>query len=159
MRTVDEHVMRAPAGVCFDVAADVARWPELLPHYRWVRFHEGGPSGGRVEMAAWREFPGGLRYPTWWMSDMRAVADQPAIYYRHVRGVTRGMDVRWEFHPQAGGTRVRIVHEWAGPDWPLIRRFAAERVIGPRFVSAIARRTLAGVAGEAERRARAAFTA
>ena len=33
--------------------------------------------------------------------------------------------------------------------------FAADRVIGPHFVSAIAGRTLAGVAAEAERRARA----
>ncbi len=155
MRTVDEHVMQAPAALCFQVAADVEDWPRILPHYRRVRFQEKHAFGlGRVEMAAWRAFRGaGLRWPTWWVSDMRADAAEPAIYYRHVDGITRGMDVKWEFLPQSGGTLVRIVHEWRGPAWPLLGRVAADTVIGPAFVSAIARRTLAGVAAEAERRA------
>lgn len=160
MRTVDEHVMRAPASICFQVAADVERWPEILPHYRWVRFQErGAPGQGRVEMAAWRELgqTGSgralARWPTWWVSDMRADPAEPAVYYRHVAGVTRGMDVKWEFLPDPRGTNVRIVHQWSGPSWPLIGRLAADAVIGPAFVSAIARRTLAGVAAEAERRA------
>ncbi len=156
MRTVDEHVMHAPAAVCFQVAADVEAWPRILPHYRWVRFRERHAFGrGRVEMAAWREFHGmaGVRWPTWWVSDMRADADEPAVYYRHVDGITRGMDVKWSFLPQADATLVRIVHEWRGPAWPLIGRAAADALIGPAFVSAIARRTLAGVAAEAERRA------
>ena len=160
MRTVDERTMHAPATLCFDVAADVERWPEILPHYRHVRFLERQGFGrGRVEMAAWREFGSGAasaRWPTWWVSEMRAEPDEPAIYYRHVDGITRGMDVRWEFLPEGHETRVRIVHEWSGPSWPLIGRFAAEAVIGPAFVSAIAQRTLAGVASEAERRARVA---
>ncbi|HEX9105758.1 MAG TPA: SRPBCC family protein [Longimicrobiales bacterium] len=157
MRTVDEHTMHAPAGVCFEVAADVESWPRILPHYRHVRFLERQGAGrGRVEMAAWRDFgPGTVaRWPTWWVSDMRAEPDEPAIYYRHVDGITRGMDVRWEFAPAGQETRVRIVHQWSGPGWPLIGRFAADTVIGPAFISAIARRTLAGVAAEAERRAR-----
>lgn len=152
MRTVDEHVMRAPAEVCFRVAADVERWPEILPHYRWVRFHRKSEFGrGRVEMAAWRDFAPGARWPTWWVSDMRAEADEPAVYYKHVDGITRGMDVKWEFVPRGHETLVRIVHEWEGPAWPLVGALAAETVIGPGFVSAIARRTLAGVAAEAER--------
>ncbi|MFW5951440.1 MAG: hypothetical protein ACOCVZ_04920, partial [Gemmatimonadota bacterium] len=52
------------------------------------------------------------------------------------------------------GTLVRIIHSWSGPSWPLIGAVAANAVIGPGFVSAIARRTLAGVCAEAERRAR-----
>lgn len=152
MRIVDEHVMRAPIDLCFRVAADVERWPALLPHYRRVRFLERGGFGlGRVEMAAWRAFAGPIRYPAWWVSEMRADADEPAIYYHHVQGITRGMHVKWELEPEAGTTLVRIIHEWPGPKWPLIGRFAAEHVIGPHFVSAIARRTLAGVGAEAER--------
>jgi hypothetical protein len=44
--------------------------------------------------------------------------------------------------PSRGTSRLRIVHEWTGPPWPLIGGFAAERVIGPHFVDAIAGRTL-----------------
>ncbi len=161
MRTVDEHLMHAPAATCYQVAADVERWPEILPHYRWVRFRpDTGAGQRRVEMAAWRDFgrAGGTalaRWPTWWLSEMRADPGEPAIYYRHVDGVTRGMAVKWEFLAAGDRTRVRIVHEWQGPHWPLVGRLAADAVIGPAFVSAIARRTLAGVAAEAERRAEA----
>jgi ribosome-associated toxin RatA of RatAB toxin-antitoxin module len=150
----DDRVTAAPVDAVFHVAADVERWPEILPHYRWVRCREKKGFGrGVVEMAAWREFSGPVRYPTWWVSEMEADPDEPVVRYRHVDGVTRGMDVAWEFHPDPEGTLVRIVHTWDGPPWPLIRRIAADGVIGPHFVSVIAQRTLAGVCREAERRA------
>lgn len=153
MKTVDERVVDAPVALCFQVAADVEDWPRILAHYRWVRFERKDDFGrGLVDMSAWRPFPLGINYPTWWVSEMR-VSTEPAVYYRHIRGITRGMDVKWEFTTVgAGRTRIRIVHEWAGPDWPVIRWVAANLVIGPHFISAIAQRTLAGVAREAERR-------
>jgi hypothetical protein len=152
--TIDEHLTAAPADVCYRVGADVERWPDILPHYRWVRFQrQDGFASGRVEMAAWRDFAGPLRYPTWWVSEMESDAAKPIVRYRHVDGITRGMDVVWEFLPRGDRTLIRIVHEWQGPPWPLIGGFAANHVIGPRFVSFIAGRTLAGVAAEAERRA------
>ena len=136
------------------MGADVERWPDILPHYRWVRFQrKDGFARGRIEMAAWRDFAGPLRYPTWWVSEMESDAARPIVRYRHVDGITSGMDVVWEFQPHDGGTLIRIVHEWDGPRWPLIGGFAANHVIGPRFISFIAGRTLAGVAAEAERRA------
>lgn len=155
MITVDEHLIRAPAGACFRAAADVERWPEILPHYRWVRFHHKDSfAHGIVEMAAWRDFAGPARYPTWWLSRMRADPAVPAVYYRHIEGVTRGMEVEWSFHARDETTTlVRITHAWDGPAWPLIGRLAWTRIIGPHFVSAIAQRTLAGVAAEIERTA------
>lgn len=106
-------------------------------------------------MAAWRPFPAGISYPTWWVSDMHVDEHMPAVYYKHIDGVTRGMDVVWEFHPEADNrTHIRIVHDWPGPMWPLIGGLAANLVIGPHFISAIAQRTLAGVAHEAERQAK-----
>jgi ribosome-associated toxin RatA of RatAB toxin-antitoxin module len=157
MTTIDEHIMKAPPDLCFQVAADVERWPDILPHYRHVTFQRHDDFGtGRVEMSAWRDFAGPLRYPTWWVSEMRVAPDEPAIYFEHVDGITRRMDVKWAFEPHVDGTHVRITHAWAGPPWPLIGSLAWRHVIGPHFVSFIAARTLAGVAREAERRARAA---
>ena len=154
MITIDEHIAAAPPDVCFSVGADVERWPDILPHYRWVRFQrKDGFATGRVEMAAWRDFAGPIRYPTWWVSEMTCDPTVPVVRYRHVDGITTGMDVAWEFHEHAKGTRIHLVHEWDGPPWPLIGGFAADRVIGPHFVSFIARRTLAGVSAEAARRA------
>jgi hypothetical protein len=153
---IDEHLVHASAMACFRVGADVERWPDILPHYRWVRFQQKHGFGtGRVEMAAWRYF-GPVPYPTWWVSEMQVDYAEPAVHYQHVEGVTRGMEVKWEFLPRGEDTLVRITHWWSGPGWPLIGRFAAEHVIGPHFVSAIAQRTLSGVAAETERRARTA---
>ena len=151
MITIDERTVGAEIGRCFAHAADVERWPEWLPHYRWVRFLERRDGGGLVEMAAWRPF-GALRWPTWWVSEMHVERDVPRVRYRHVRGITTGMDVAWDFVPLNGGTRVTITHRWDGPHWPLVGALAASLVIGPVFVHGIASRTLAGIAARAEAR-------
>jgi uncharacterized membrane protein len=144
MVTVDTVVIRAPVDRVLDAAADVERWPRILAHYRWVRFLERRNGGSTVEMAAWRPF-GVFRFPAWWVSEM--TVDRPAreIRYRHVRGITTGMDVVWRLTEQPAGVDVTIVHEWAGPAWPLIGSLAARLVIGPVFIHGIATRTLAGL--------------
>jgi len=144
MRTVDAALIAAPPARVFASARDVERWPAMLPHYRWVRFVERRPNGGVVEMAAWRPF-GVLRWPTWWVSEMTIDDATATIRYRHVRGITRGMDVAWRVTAHNGGSAVEIVHEWDGPAWPLISRPAANLVIGPIFIHGIASRTLAGI--------------
>ena len=155
MIQVDRREMHASLARVFACARDVERWPEWLPHYRRVRFlqRRADGTGGVVEMAAWRRF-GPLRWPTWWVSEMRVDAAAPAVRYRHVRGITRGMDVEWAFAPapgRGGGVAVTVTHWWDGPPWPLLRTVAARLVIGPLFVHAIAQRTLAGIARAAER--------
>jgi hypothetical protein len=75
----------------------------------------------------------------------------PAIRFRHIEGITSGMEVEWSFTPADGGTLVRILHVWDGPAWPLIGNFSATTVIGPVFIHGIASRTLAGLARVAER--------
>ncbi len=146
MRTVDRLRIHAPFPRVFAAASSVARWPAILPHYRWVRIL----NDGLVEMAAWRPFARGLlKYPTWWVSEM--TIDRPAgeIRYRHVRGITRDMHVVWKMVEVGGGrdksVDVEIVHTWPGPRWPLIGRLAANLVIGPIFIHGIASRTLAGI--------------
>jgi ribosome-associated toxin RatA of RatAB toxin-antitoxin module len=151
MRTVDEMVVRAPLRCIFEFAREVDRWPEHLPHYRWVRFlQRASDGGGLVEMAAWRPF-GSARWPTWWTSEMSIDEQAPTVRFRHVAGITKGMDVEWSFTPYGIDTRVQIVHVWNGPQWPLVGVVAAKAVIGPVFVHGIASRTLAGLAAVAER--------
>ena len=148
MRTVDRIRVHAPFARVFAAASSVTRWPAILPHYRWVRMLEGG----LVEMAAWRPFGPFIKYPTWWVSEM--TVDRPAgeIRYRHVRGITRDMQVVWtlvEVGEGSGGSvgdvDIEIVHTWDGPRWPLVGRLAANLVIGPVFIHGIASRTLAGI--------------
>jgi hypothetical protein len=158
MKTVDELLFHAPIAIVFPLAAEVDRWPLHLAHYRFVRFLERrSDGGGLVEMSANRPF-GAADWPTRWTSLMSVMSPggtkPPAVRFRHVRGVTKGMDVEWTFESRAPGnaeTLVRIVHVWNGPSWPLIGDFAAQHVIGPVFVHGIASRTLAGLARAAER--------
>ncbi|HEX2251337.1 MAG TPA: SRPBCC family protein [Gemmatimonadales bacterium] len=144
MRTIDRIWMNAPMEPVFHAAMDVERWPSILAHYRWVRILERRGEESLVEMAAWRPF-GRLRYPTWWVSEMWIDHAAAAVHYRHVRGITKGMDVVWRIEPAGQGTEVTIVHEWPGPRWPLIGPAAASWVIGPIFIHGIASRTLAGI--------------
>jgi ribosome-associated toxin RatA of RatAB toxin-antitoxin module len=145
MRTVDYIRMRAPMERVFRAAADVEQWPALLGHYRWVRMLERRDDGGVVEMAAWRPF-GLVRYPTWWVSEMWLDRQAPAVHYRHIRGITRGMNVVWRIESAGEETQVTIEHEWTGPRWPLVGSVAAKWIIGPVFIHGIASRTLAGIA-------------
>ena len=149
MRTVDHCVMRAPIEQVFVAAAEVERWPEILPHYRWVTMRERANGRGIVEMAAWRPF-GALKYPTWWVSRMEIDRAGWQVRYQHIDGITRGMNVVWQMVSMDGATDVTIVHEWSGPRWPLIGRLAADFVIGPVFIHGIASRTLAGIARHVE---------
>lgn len=155
MRTIDRVCMKAPLERVFQAAADVERWPAILSHYRWVRMLERrDEGGGLVEMAAWRQF-GAFNYPTWWVSEMRIDRSAVAVHYRHVRGVTTGMDVVWQLRPTEEGTEVTIVHDWTGPNWPLVGPAAANWLIGPVFIHGIASRTLAGIAKHVDESGRA----
>jgi hypothetical protein len=157
MVIVDEGMVRAPLRTIFDLARDVERWPEHLSHYRYVRFVERATDGGGiVDMSAYRMF-GPLPWPTFWRSEMQVVDKGagtfgPLIRYRHIGGITTGMDVAWEFAETRGGTHVRIVHVWDGPRVPFVGPVAATTIIGPIFVHGIASRTLAGLTAAAERR-------
>jgi ribosome-associated toxin RatA of RatAB toxin-antitoxin module len=148
VRTLDRLVVRASVERAFALATDVERWPILLRHYRWVRVLAREPCT-LVEMAAWRPF-GPLRYPTWWVSEMTVDPERRLVRYRHVRGITTGMNVEWRVTPQENGVHLEIEHWWRGPRWPVIGGLAAALVIGPIFIHSIASRTLAGLKAAAE---------
>ncbi len=154
MRTVDECHIAAPVEAVFSAACEVAAWPRLLSHYRkvTVKPHEADGSA-EVEMAAWRPFGLG-RWPVWWVAEMRIDDPAKTVTYRHIRGITTGMDVVWRVVAGEHGTDVSIEHTWRGPGWPLIGRVAADMVIGPVFIHGIASRTLAGLAAVLETQVR-----
>jgi hypothetical protein len=90
MRTVDERLVQSPLASIFDLARDVERWPELLPHYRHVRFQErDGHGGGLVDMSANRPF-GTMAWPTWWRSLMQVVDKRTDLGRRRGEGEGEG---------------------------------------------------------------------
>lgn len=137
MNSVMRISIRAPAARIFALAADVERWPRLLPHYRYVRPVAAANGERRFDMGA-RRGP----IPVRWQATVRPIPDRALIEFTHTGGVTRGMEVAWRLVERGDGvTDVSIEHELR-LQWPLLGRFAAERVIGPHFIDAIAGRTL-----------------
>ncbi len=153
MHTENEILIRAEAAEVYGLAAPVERWPEILPHYRWVRVLEDDGEGRRlVEMAALRDF-----IPVRWRAEQLLFPEVPRIVFRHVGGATRGMEVEWVFAPQGEGVvRVSILHdlERGLAGWPLVGGVVADRVVGPFFISNIAGKTLGRIKELAEDKAR-----
>ncbi len=137
MHSVDSVVIDAPAATIYRLAAAIEKWPTILPHYRWVTLFRDDGRTRLVEMAATRD--GG--FPVKWTSIQELDPDRNRIHFRHVRGVTRGMDVEWIIEPGLNGTDVRIVHEFNPPWPPLIGPFVARYIVGD-FIHNIAGKTL-----------------
>ena len=141
MDTENSIIIAAPAARIYEFAAPIERWPEILPHYRWVTIlrEEQGGRWRLAEMAAHRD-----GFPVKWVSIQELDPATHGIRYHHVRGVTRGMDVEWTFEdvPQGAGTLVRIVHRFDPPWPPLVGPLVARHVVGDLFVHDIANRTL-----------------
>lgn len=129
----------APFERIFPLAAEVERWPERLPHYRYVRRLPAANGERRFAMGA-RRGP----IPVRWEAIQRPLLEERRIEFTHTGGLTRGMQVAWRFVPNETGYDVSIEHQLE-LGWPLIGGFAARRIIGPQFIEAIARRTLARV--------------
>ncbi len=144
MRSRLEIHIDAPLERIFPLAAEVERWPERLPHYRYVRALPAANGERRFAMGARR---GPL--PVRWEAIQRPLPDQRRIEFTHTGGATRGMEVVWRFQPNRTGWDVSIEHE-LNLRWPVIGGWAADHVIGPQFIEAIARRTLRRVKALAE---------
>jgi ribosome-associated toxin RatA of RatAB toxin-antitoxin module len=137
----------APPQAVFPLVADLDRWAERLPHYRYVRILSRRPEGTRAAMSARRGW-----IPVSWEALQAPDADRLTVTFRHVRGVTRGMEVLWTLLPERGGTRATIAHDLR-LGWPVVGAFLADRVIAPQFIEPIAARTLRCFKAIAEREA------
>ncbi len=130
-------VIAAPPQTIFRLAASTERWPEYLPHYRTVRVLSRNGIAKTIAMAAWRGF-----VPIAWVAEQTDDPERPAIFFHHVRGWTRGMDVEWRFEPVAGGTRVTIAHTLQFR-FPIAAEWLGRHVVAGFFVDYVAGKTLA----------------
>ncbi|MES2461784.1 MAG: SRPBCC family protein [Armatimonadota bacterium] len=151
MHTENEITIFAPLKRIFDLGADIANWPNILPHYRWVTVSSDDGRVRQAEMAALRN-----RFPVKWQTSQVLLPEENRIIFFHTGGITRGMYVEWvlrEISPaEGGGVQVRIWHELTFPVAPLTNWFAKD-IVGGIFVSYIAGRTLACIKQLAEKEA------
>jgi ribosome-associated toxin RatA of RatAB toxin-antitoxin module len=135
MQTSNSIIMHAPRAVIFETISDLAQWPRLLPHYRYVRFVERCADHSIVQMGATRS---GI--PVSWTSELVVDRERMEIRFLHLKAFTRGMRVIWTFKETPAGVLVEIHHT-------LHFRVAAlaplaEPIIGKFFVHHVANQTL-----------------
>jgi ribosome-associated toxin RatA of RatAB toxin-antitoxin module len=135
LHTGNTILMRAPRELIFETAADLSRWPEILPHYRYIRYYQRSPERNVVKMAAVRS---GI--PISWVSEQFIDRDRCEVRFRHLKAFTKGMDVVWTFEQLPDGVQVTILHDlkFRIPALAPI----AERIIGGFFIGHIAGQTL-----------------
>jgi ribosome-associated toxin RatA of RatAB toxin-antitoxin module len=136
----------APPSRVFELASDIARWPELLSHYRKVTIESLKGNRTLARMSAVRRV-GPIGVPVTWRAEHWQDDSDPAdlqLHFRHVRGVTGGMDVTWHIRPAGGGSgsHVTIEHLFSRP-LPIVGPDALPRLVDRLFVKPIAARTLA----------------
>ncbi len=142
--TIAIQVRSSPARV-FELARDVSRWPTLLPHYRKVTIQSREGERVIAQMVATRRF-GPVAMPVTWLAEQWADASDEndlRLHFRHVRGVSNGMQVTWHIRPSDDGhSRVTIEHDFSRP-LPVLGPEFLPRVVNRFFVRPIAGRTLA----------------
>jgi len=135
MHTDSSILIAAPINKVFDATSDLSAWPSLLPHYRWIRWIEGGPDHGIVEMAAMRGC-----IPIKWISEYRRDHGTPSLWFRHISPFTKGMEVRWIYDQQPDGVLITITHELKFR-WPLLAPLA-DPIIRDFMIGWVAPQTL-----------------
>jgi ribosome-associated toxin RatA of RatAB toxin-antitoxin module len=135
MRKSNSIIMGAPKLSIFETAANLELWPEILPHYRYIRFLERSPDRNVVVMAATRS---GI--PISWTSEQIIDRGKCEIHFHHLKAWTKGMRVVWTFQEMPDGVLVGIVHDLKFR----VNLFAtvADKIIGDFFIHHIANKTL-----------------
>ncbi len=146
MQTGNSIIIQAPREAIFETAADLAQWPTILPHYRYIRFLRQLPNPERsvVEMAALRS---GI--PVSWTSEFVVDRERMELRFLHLKAFTRGMRVVWTFKETPAGVLVEIMH---------VLRFRnallaplAEPIIGGFFIHHVANQTLRAMKAHLEK--------
>lgn len=135
VHTATSILIHAPREKIFEAVRDLSRWPELLPHYRYVTTLREEGSLEIVKMACVRS---GI--PIAWISAYHADHSTLELHFEHLRAWTKGMKVVWTLTPTADGTLVEIVHDLRfrirGLGW------LVEPIIGGFFIENVAQQTL-----------------
>ena len=127
--------MHAPKATIFETAADLALWPKILPHYRYIHFLERGRGRNVVVMAARRS---GI--PICWTSEQIIDRERLEIHFHHLKAWTKGMRVVWTFSDTPNGVLVTISHDLRFRI-PILAPIV-DPIVGDFFIRNVANKTL-----------------
>lgn len=152
MHVEDSATMASDPDEVYALAAAIENWPDLLPHYRYVRIGRERGHARLAHMGARRDW-----IPVSWSAVQRRYPEERRIEFTHVRGATKGMWVEWAIRPIPGGCEVTLTHDFTAP-WPLVGGRPTDLILGRYFVQGIAHRTLDRIKEVTEASARRSLT-
>jgi ribosome-associated toxin RatA of RatAB toxin-antitoxin module len=135
MYKTNSIIMHASRAEVFETAANLALWPKILPHYRYIRYLERGDERNVVIMAATR-----TGIPISWTSEQIIDRERWEVRFHHLKAFTRGMRVVWTFQEAPDGVCVEIMHDLQFRMKLLAP--VADIIIGDFFIHNIANKTL-----------------
>ena len=135
MHKTNSIIICAPKMMVFETAANLELWPQILPHYRYVRYLERNSDRNLVVMAATRS---GI--PISWTSEQIIDRDRLEIRFHHLKAFTKGMRVVWTFQDAPNGVLVEIKHDLAFRVNSLAP--IADKIIGDFFIYNVTNKTL-----------------
>lgn len=135
MHKTNSIIMQAPRTEIFETAANLENWPNILPHYRYIKYLKRDGNRNVVIMAATRS-----GVPISWTSEQIIDRENVEVRFHHLKAFTKGMSVVWTFRETPAGVLVEIAHD-------LNFRFRVlapvmEPIIGDFFISQVANCTL-----------------
>jgi uncharacterized membrane protein len=135
MHKTNSIIMQAPRADVFETAANLENWPNILPHYRYIKYVKRERDRNLVIMAATRS---GI--PISWMSEQIIDRQKIEVRFHHLKAFTKGMFVVWTFRETPAGVLVEIAHDLKFR----VRALAPlmEPIIGDFFIGYVANRTL-----------------
>jgi len=152
MHVQNTLLMRGDPDRIFALAAEIGDWPRILPHYRYVVVEERAERHKIARMGATRD-----GFPVSWRARQDLDPERRVIRFRHVGGITRGMEVEWRILPSGEGVRVSILHDLSYPV-PVLGPLFARWIVGELFVKNIAGKTLRCIREIVEAEAAAALS-
>lgn len=144
MNSTSSIVIRASREEIFDKVRQLLRWPEFLPHYRFVRSVGSIVGDGESRRGDWQSLhmsaEGGL-LPVSWRALYRADESRMELHFEHIAFFTKGMNVVWTLVPTPEATIVQIKHTLSFRVRSL--GWLIEPVLQYGFIEPVAHRTLA----------------
>ena len=123
------------------MVSQLLRWPEFLPHYRFVKALASTPETPEVNQMGLHMSAEGGWFPVAWKALYHSDPDTLELHFQHIAAFTKGMRVVWTLTQVQDGTLVEILHELRFRI-PALAWFM-EPVLRYGFIEPVAAKTLA----------------
>lgn len=98
MKVTTREYIIGPLDRVFELAEDVMRWPQIMPHYKSVKLLDEYGNKRVLEMVAYIETAKKKRVlPIKWTAIQESIPEERALSFWLIKGPLKDMEVEWTF--------------------------------------------------------------